>query len=367
MHGGVGGGLYSQGQPNIQELINQLALQYEIDIYSQLPPNDDFHSPNFRIFSLKKNLTWSIARWAYLIIIFCSNNFKNRYDILYSFWGYPAGLIVVILGKLLGKPTVIHLQGGDAVNIPALRYGVFYKPLTKDLCRWAYKNASLLIALTAYQKDCLEREGVRRQIAIIPYGPDLHHFQFNRNRFDQKIARFIHIGNHTPVKNQQMLLESFRKISTEINSTLTIIGFDALDGALKRYSSILGIENLVVFTGPVPYAQIPEFLSKADVLLHTSFYEGQGVVISEAAACGVLLAGTRVGLLADLGDRCGVLGDTDDPEGLAEKVCAVLEDPAQINAYINRSRQWVEEHDSQWTVKTILSHLKSLTGDEQNA
>jgi glycosyltransferase involved in cell wall biosynthesis len=240
------------------------------------------------------------------------------------------------------------------------RYGAFYGSLSRKLSTWAYERASLLIALTGFQRNSLERHGIKRSMEVIPYGPDLNMFDFHKIELPRNIVRFIHIGNHSPLKDQKMLLDAFNLISERINCSLTIIGHDALNSELRNYTRTLGIDNLIEFIGPSPYHEIPGYLSNADVLLHTSLYEAQATVISEAAACGVLLAGTRVGLLHDLGDDFGLVVDVGDAEGLAEKVLGTVADKNLIETYTEKARAWVEKHDERFTTRTIKEHLHHL-------
>ena len=51
LHAGIGGGFFSQGQPVIGKFVEQLALEYDVTVYSQLPPNVEFTGSNFYIYS----------------------------------------------------------------------------------------------------------------------------------------------------------------------------------------------------------------------------------------------------------------------------------------------------------------------------
>jgi glycosyltransferase involved in cell wall biosynthesis len=361
IHGGIGGGTYAEGQPVIAKVIEELANDYELLIYSQLHPNTAFIPKGFTVYSASNVVKYRWLRWLYLVWQFIINHIKRTHELNYAFWGYPAGVLAVVLGTLFDKPCIVHLQGGDAACIPALQYGAFYRPFSRQLSRWAYTKTKILIALTDYQKLNLDRQGIKRKVEIIPYGPDLTKFKIKERSMRSNFYQFIHIGNHNLLKDQITLLKTFSIISGRLpNSKLRIVGYDALNGELKKFTIQLGIDNLVEFTGPVPYDEIPNHLHDADVILHTSVFEGQATVISEAAASGVLLAGTRVGLLSDLGDRYGIIVDVGDAESLAEKVLNALNDPSMLTSYINNSRKWVEKHDHRWTVQTIKFHIDSL-------
>lgn len=360
IHSGIGSGFFSQGQPVIVKLVEQLSIDFEVTVYTQFPPNKDATFKAGEMFSPPRGIKFVWLRWILLIGSLMVHQIKKPYDLFYAFWGYPAGFIAVLSGNLFNKPSVIHLQGGDATSIPMFRYGAFYRSLSRKICSWAYEKASLVVALTQFQKENLEKHGIKRAIEVIPYGPDLTMFLFRANKFKNELIKFIHIGNHSPLKDQKMLLNAFDLICRNIKCHLSIIGYDALNGELKMYANELGIDKYIEFIEPCPYRRIPEYLSTADVMLHTSLYEGQATVVSEAAACGVLLAGTRIGLLYDLGDDYGVVVNVGDSKGLAEKVLKVVRDRSEINRYIKKARAWAEHYDEEYTTQTIKSHLNHL-------
>lgn len=359
LHGGVGGGLFSQGQPPIQELVTRLAEHFEIDVYSLLPPNKNFSPKTYRIIYPR----WRAPRligWIYLAVKFFVAHNRKNYQLSYAFWGYPAGSLAVILGKPLRLPVVVHLQGGDAVKIPSLKYGVFCNPLRAAICRYTYTKCARLIALSAYQAQCLQDNDVQRPPAIVPFGPDMTKFFFEPRRFDHPVLRFLHVGNQTPVKGQRDMLETFAQLSRMMQSRLLIIGADYHDGKLKEWCHSLAIEDQVEFLGPQPHEAMPAFYHNADVLLHTPKFEGQGLVFAEAAACGTLIAGTDVGMLSDMGDNCGVIVSADQWKTLSDKLLGTVSSKERCEQLRQNALRWVQKKDVNYTVAEIVKILDEL-------
>ena len=89
------------------------------------------------------------------------------------------------------------------------------------------------------------------------------------------------------------------------------------------------------------------------------------MALTEAAACGVLLAGTRVGLLYDLGENCGVTVEVGDFEVLAAKVLHILTDRELWDKKVHQAKLWSESHDLEWTVREISSHLNTVGTEDQ--
>jgi glycosyltransferase involved in cell wall biosynthesis len=110
----------------------------------------------------------------------------------------------------------------------------------------------------------------------------------------------------------------------------------------------------------VPHSRIQEFYGSADVLLHTSVFESQAVVVAEALAQGLLVCGTHVGLMADLSDRCCVTVAPGQASALADKVLKLLGDSAQMIQMKQAGRQWAEQHDLEWTARQYSETYMSL-------
>lgn len=359
LHGGIGGGHFAQGQPPIQQLVTRLARNFEIEVYSLSAPAAGYQPENFRITSVP----WrglNLAGWAYLSVKFLIAHKREPYRLVYAFWGYPAGSLAVMLGKLTGVPSVIHLQGGDAVSIPSLKYGVFYPFLSSAICRVAYARCSRLIALSGFQAACLKKNNVRRTPVVIPFGPDTSMFSFVPDRFDQPVVRFLHVGNQTPIKGQRAMLEVFSVVARKLPCRLVLIGADYYNGQLTELCTALGIEQKVEFLGPQPHEAMPGYYHEADILLHTPEFEGQGVVFAEAAACGTLIAGTNVGMLADMGEKCGIGVSSGEYRKLPERILAILGSQDTIREMRYNALRWVLEKDVNYCEAQIAGVLNEL-------
>ncbi len=200
--------------------------------------------------------------------------------------------------------------------------------------------------------------GIARTL-VIPWGIEKNTYEFQMKKRNP-VLHIIHVGHLTPVKDQVTLVKAFALVAKRQPSELRIFGEDFLRGAIQKLCKELGIEKKVQFLDIIPYEQMPEQYAWANMMLHTSSAEGQSMALTEAAACGVLLAGTNVGLLHDLGEECGITVEPGDFNGLATKVLSVLDDHESWNKKINNARRWAETHDLSWTISELISHLQPL-------
>jgi glycosyltransferase involved in cell wall biosynthesis len=95
---------------------------------------------------------------------------------------------------------------------------------------------------------------------------------------------------------------------------------------------------------------IPDLLAAADVFVVTSRWEGSPLVVQEAMAVGVPVVSTAVGGVPTLVGEGAVLVKPGDPEAVARAVSALLDDPSERAALVERARavaaRWPDEAET---------------------
>jgi len=363
VYGGIGTGHFSQGYPAFEKLLVGLSSSFELVVYSKFPTNKDYCSSNFTVRSAPAHVKWSVIRWFYMIIYFLQDHRYNKFHLLFAFWGYPAGFLATCLSKIVKIPCAVYVLGSDSFGVASINFGILHKPILRRMALWTYRHASVLFGISEFQKKQLLIYGIANAI-IIPWGIEKNLFKFMQKKRGSSL-HIIHIGHLTPVKDQSTLLRAFALIAKDHPAELRIFGVDCMDGVIQKVSKELGVEKHVQFLEMVSYQQMPDLYDWADIMLHTSIVEGQSMALTEAAASGVLLAGTNVGLLHDLGDDGGITVEVGDYEGLAAKVLSILENEERWGKKIHNARQWTEAHDLRWTVSELRLQLDSLLSNNE--
>lgn len=83
-------------------------------------------------------------------------------------------------------------------------------------------------------------------------------------------------------------------------------------------------KNNVINLGHVPEIEIPYVYSACDVFLHTSAYEGFGLPVLEAMACGCPVVSSNSTSLPEVVNNGGILVNTNDVEGYIEAIHTIL-------------------------------------------
>ena len=135
------------------------------------------------------------------------------------------------------------------------------------------------------------------------------------------------VGTLEPRKNTVGLLRAYAQLRTP-RPPLMIAG-----GAGWRFSPIfdtvrqLGLVDSVTFLGFVPEDELPLWYNSARLFTFPSLYEGFGLPVLEAMACGVPVVTSRAASLPEVAGQAARLVDPTDTDGLAREMQLVLDDP----------------------------------------
>ena len=212
-------------------------------------------------------------------------------------------------------------------------------------------QADAVLAPSAVIRDELHARGVRTPIAVVPTGVDLARFKPG----DRAAARrslgmvdgeplVLYVGRLDREKSVDRVVAAFERVASTVPAArLALIGQGTETQRLSRMAAALPVADRIRFLGLRPHDTLAECYQAADVFLFASETETQGLVLAEAAACGL----PAVAVDAPGCDEVVRDGETGiltkgDPAGLAEAVIGLLLDPERRRAMGRRARELAE-------------------------
>lgn len=341
--------------PALSDLIDNLSNNFDLTVFAVATPDEnhtEFMLGNARVTFLPGRFDDSIALRTFRFIRkFMRIHRKNRFEMIHAMWAMPSGLAAVILNKISQVPALVSLYGGEAASLPEIHYGNMRRYPLRSATLWVCEQASSLTCLTNFQLRLIRSHGMQRDcVSVIPFGVDTSKFRpLQEHGAFTSPFRFLSVGDLNRIKDPLTVLRCFQAISKEIPAELRIIGNDQSGREIAREATRLGIGERVVFLGHIPHESLATHYQWAHVLLHTSLYESQALVVTEAMASGVLVAGTKVGLIADLGDQIAVAVSPGDFRTLAASLLSVLRHPHLFESMRSAGLQWAIKYDHCWT------------------
>ncbi len=147
------------------------------------------------------------------------------------------------------------------------------------------------------------------------------------------------VGDLQPRKNHLGLLAAFEALlgaHPQLAHQLVFVGKDKGSGAgLRRAVARSRWRERIHFTGFVDDADLVQFYSACDLFVFPSFYEGFGLPLLEAMACGRAVACSNTTAMPEVAGGAGVLFDPASPPQMARAMAKVLRD-ASVRTSLER-------------------------------
>jgi glycosyltransferase involved in cell wall biosynthesis len=137
------------------------------------------------------------------------------------------------------------------------------------------------------------------------------------------------IGTLEPRKNHRLALAALAQLKAQGYPHRLIIGggkgwlFEPISALVEQ----MGLTNDVTFAGYVPAEDLPTLYSAATALLMPSQYEGFGLPLLEAMACGAPVISSRASSLPELAGDAALLIDPDDASELTSAIRQLIDQP----------------------------------------
>ncbi len=153
--------------------------------------------------------------------------------------------------------------------------------------------------------------------------------QHARQKYHLPEHFLLYVGMIEPRKNLPTLLQAYATIADQMpDHRLVVVGPKGwmVENILQQ-TGRLNISDKVHFTGYVERADLPGIYNMADVFIYPSVYEGFGLPVLEAMACGTPVITSNVSSMPEIVGDAGVLLTPNDSQALAQALLELINDP----------------------------------------
>ncbi|RCS31706.1 glycosyltransferase family 1 protein [Rhodanobacter denitrificans] len=251
---------------------------------------------------------------------------RAPFDVVQAIFSGSCSLVAVAAAKLLRRPSLVHIAGGELVALHAIGYGG--RQTWKGRLREAVvlRGADVVTAASLPIVDSLRLLGLEAR--RVPLGVDLRSWPpLAPRRRNTEQARLLHVASLNRVKDQATLLRALAVLAgTGPDFRLDVVGVDTLQGEMQRLAQQLGLECHVRFLGFKTQRELRPIMESADLLVMSSLHEAGPLVMLEAAATGVPTVGTAVGHLAEWAPSAALVVPVGNVPALADAIRRMLGD-----------------------------------------
>jgi glycosyltransferase involved in cell wall biosynthesis len=170
------------------------------------------------------------------------------------------------------------------------------------------KSADAVVVSSKLEYEDAIEFGIKKdKLHVIPMGIDVDEYMNKPVRQNEDTINILFVGRIARVRRIEILLQAVAKLSIPFH--LTLVGGEEKTSSLSRSGYLnelnklcrtLNINDRVTFIGPVAQDELPNWYSKGDIFVYPSLYENFGQPILEAAAAGLPIISTPVGIAREI-------------------------------------------------------------------
>ncbi|MCX7623144.1 MAG: glycosyltransferase family 1 protein [Thermomicrobium sp.] len=289
----------------------------------------------------------------------------------------PVGLLFVpahVLPVRCPVPAVV------TVHDLGYRYEPDAHPLLQRLylelgTRCSVRQARRVIAISrATASDLVRWYGVRPdKIAVVPHGVDEHFFRRSaeecaavRHRYGLGGPYLLHVGTLQPRKNIVRLVRAFELLArSDGELELVLAGKRGwLAAPIEAAIAASPYRYRIRVLGHVGEDELPALYSAAEVFVFPSLYEGFGLPVLEAMACGTPVVASRRGALAEVAAPA-IPCDPLDPADIARAV-TLARDPERRQRIVAAGLEHARRYSWERAACATLAVLAEAVGYDAN-
>jgi len=287
---------------------------------SQVPSADNFSKRiiSESVFSPSHQLFFSITLRKQELDIFHSPHFISP-----LFLSCPSVITINDLIPLMFPPSM-----------PSKIGQIYYRRTNNKAIR---KAGKVITVSESTRRDIIENFNISEKKVQIIYDGVGEEFDIiknknliNRAKERNKISSpyLLNVGNPKPHKNWIRLIKAFASLGSIVKDhQLVLVGSpDPRYPEITRAIKQLRLEDKVIITGFVKENDMALLYNAADALIFPSLYEGFGLPVLEAMACGTPVVCSNTSSLPEVAGDAALMVDPADKESIAEGIKRILSD-----------------------------------------
>lgn len=252
---------------------------------------------------------------------------RAKVDILHM----PANVIPL----LSPCPTVVTILDTTILQTPR-NFPFWHRNYSRLFIPWTAKYASMILTISQQSKqDIVKQLNVAPDKVVVTYLAASPRFRtISEREISEARERYgldsfiLTVGTLEPRKNLIRLLQAFALFRQRgFSHQLVHAGprgwlFEDVLAGVRR----LGLDDSVRFLGRVPLEDLVGLYNAASVFVYPSLYEGFGLPVLEAMACGCPVITSNASSLPEVVGEAGIMVDPYNVQWLADAIQQVLED-----------------------------------------
>ncbi len=173
---------------------------------------------------------------------------------------------------------------------------------------------------------------------------------------------FLYLGRPDPHKNLERIIKAFSQLSKPQDFELWFVGSrdDRYTPNLQKLAQELNIDQQIKFIDYVSYKQLPIIINQALALVFPSLWEGFGLPVLEAMACGTPVITSNLSSLPEVAGNATILIDPYNIKAISSAMESLIKDETLrdqlIKLGLERARNFTWEKTGQQTMEILQKY-----------
>jgi glycosyltransferase involved in cell wall biosynthesis len=177
-----------------------------------------------------------------------------------------------------------------------------------------------------------------------------------KDRYGLPAHYILNVGTLEPRKNLEMLIEAYKEVKMQkgVEQKLVLTGSRGwyYENIMARINES-GLQNDVIFSGFVAEEDMPCLYNGADLFVYPSLYEGFGIPVVEAMACGCPVITSNCSSLPEVAGDAAILVDPRDSSAIASAIWQALSDEKSRDVLRSKGIEQAKKFTWEKTVQEV--------------
>ena len=236
------------------------------------------------------------------------------------------------------------------------------------------KRCSKIITISSSaKKDIIKILEVPEEKVVVVYGGLDKRFQMmEKDKVKRILVKhgihnpyFLSVGAPSRHKNVSRIFEAFKNyIKVSKNGSLKLVVVCKLlpfeREIWQKEIKKIGIAEKVILTNFVSDQEMPAFYNGAEMLLFPSLYEGFGLPILEAMACGIPVITSNVSSMPEVGGEAAFYVNPESVEGIARAVSEIMGNRGRREEMVKKGLEQVKKFTWEKAAKQTLEVYRQV-------
>jgi glycosyltransferase involved in cell wall biosynthesis len=220
---------------------------------------------------------------------------------------------------------------------------------------------SILCISESTKSDLLDRyPSLEDRITVTPLATELSEALMDQEFKAPSRPYYIYVGARNEYKNFERLLVAFAKVITKLpDLMLCIVGNFFSEKESQRIVE-LNLDQHIKHCGALADSQLVKLYNASIALVYPSLYEGFGIPLLEAMACGTAVIASNTSSIPEVVGDAGLLFDPKSTDELIDRLLLLAEDSGSRQFLIDKSKQQIKKFSWEKTTKQTVDVYKSL-------